>query len=279
MAVERKSWKKNTTLIVALSVAAAFWLIPFMFLLLTSLRAQGDLLSNGVFSWPKEVRWSNYVSAWKVGNFSTYFANSAIVVGLKVPIGLLVSSLAAYPLAKMKFKGDRWFFTAFLVGLAVPMHVTLLPLAQLTQKMGMSDTIWALLPPYIAFGLPFQILVLRGFFRTVPTELVEAARLDGCSELGIFFRVMLPVSKPALATLLIIDVVGTWNELLIALVLLSSETNRTMPLGLLTFQGQFGVKFAQLSAAIVLGIAPILIIYIIFQRQLIAGMTAGAVKE
>ncbi|MDX2024148.1 MAG: carbohydrate ABC transporter permease [Deltaproteobacteria bacterium] len=279
MAVERKSWTRNTLLLVALAIAAAFWLIPFAFLILTSLRAQGELLSDGVFSWPRELRWTNFAAAWNVGNFSTYFANSAFVVALKVPVGILVAALAAYPLAKMKFAGERWFFTLFLIGLAVPMHVTLLPLAQLSQKLGLSDTLWALLPPYIAFGLPFQILVLRGFFRTVPTALVEAARLDGCSELGVFFRVMLPVSKPALATLLIIDVVGTWNELIIALVLLSSETSRTVPLGLLTFQGQFGVKFAQLSAAIVIGIAPMVIVYVIFQRHLIAGMTAGALKE
>lgn len=279
MSVERKSSIRSTLLFAACSVAAAFWLIPFLFLLLTSLRAQGELLSNGVFSWPHELRWSNFAAAWNVGNFSTYFANSTFVVAIKVPLGILVAALAAYPLAKIKFTGERWFFTLFLIGLAVPTHVTLLPLAQLSQKLGLSDSLWALLPPYVAFGLPFQILVLRGFFRTVPTELVEAARLDGCGELGIFLRVMLPVSKPALATLLIIDVVGTWNELLIALVLLSSETSRTVPLGLLTFQGQFGVKFAQLSAAIVIGIAPIVIVYVVFQRYLVAGMTAGALKE
>jgi raffinose/stachyose/melibiose transport system permease protein len=262
-----------------MAALAMLWMVPFLFLVLTALRAQGELLSNGVFSWPQEIRWSNFAAAWRVGRFGDYFTNSVTVVAIKVPLGILISALAAYPLAKMKFRGDRWFFLMFLVGLAVPMHVTLLPLARLTQSMGLSDSLWALVPPYIAFGLPFQILVLRGFFKTIPTELLEAARLDGTSEFGIFRRIMLPLSKPALATLFIIDVVGTWNELLIALVLLSSESSRTVPLGLLGFQGQFGVKFAQLAAAILIGIAPVLLVYIMFQRYLVSGMTAGAVKE
>lgn len=279
MSVSRRSPLSRAALFAGLTLLALLWLVPFLFLLLTSFRAQGELLSNGVFSWPHEIRWSNFGAAWRFGNYGTYFRNSVIVVLTKVPVGLFVSALAAYPLAKLRFRGDQGIFLLFLVGLAVPIHVTLLPLTILTRQLGLTDTLWALVPPYVAFGLPFQILVLRGFFRTVPNELIEAARLDGASELGIFLRIMLPLSRPALATLFIIDFVGTWNELLMALVLLSSETSRTVPLGLLGFTGQFGARFAQLSAAILIGVAPIVLVYVLFQRYLVSGMTAGAVKE
>lgn len=279
MSVSRRHPLARPALVGGLTLLALLWMVPFLFLALTSFRAQGELLSNGVFSWPHEIRWSNFAAAWKVGRFGSYFTNSLLVVLVKVPLGILVSALAAYPLAKLSFRGDRFIFLLFLVGLAVPVHVTLLPLAILSRHLGLTDTLFAVVPPYIAFGLPFQILVLRGFFRGVPTELIEAARLDGASELGIFARIMLPLSRPALATLFIIDFVGTWNELLMALVLLSSETSRTVPLGLLGFQGQFGARFAQLSAAILIGVAPIIVIYVVFQRYLVSGMTAGAVKE
>jgi raffinose/stachyose/melibiose transport system permease protein len=119
---------------------------------------------------------------------------------------------------------------------------------------------------------------LHGFFRAIPQSLIEAARMDGCSELGTFFRVVLPLAKPALATLFIIDAVGTWNEFLLALVLLTSETWRTVPLGMLHFQGQFAVRYAELSAAVLLSIAPVVIVYLIFQRYMVSGITSGAVK-
>lgn len=279
MSVARHSHFRRAVLSIGLGALALVWLVPFLFLMLTAFRAQGELLSFGVFSWPHEIRWSNFAAAWRFGHFGTYFANSLAVAAIKVPLGIFIGSLAAYPLAKIPFKGDKVVFLAFLLGLAVPIHVTLLPLAILSRHLGLADTLWALVPPYVAFGLPFQILVMRGFFKNVPTELIEAARLDGASELRIFLRIMLPLSRPALATLFIIDFVGTWNELLMALVLLSSESSRTLPLGLLSFQGQFGGRFGQLSAAILIAVAPILLVYVLFQRYLVAGITAGAVKE
>ena len=159
MSVARRSRLPRAMITTALSLLALLWLVPFLFLMLTAFRAQGELLSNGVFSWPHEIRWANFGAAWSFGNFGNYFGNSLMVVAAKVPLGILLSSLAAYPLAKMSFKGDGWIFLVFLLGLAVPMHVTLLPLALLSRALGLADTLFALVPPYIAFGLPFQILV------------------------------------------------------------------------------------------------------------------------
>jgi raffinose/stachyose/melibiose transport system permease protein len=165
-----------------------------------------------------------------------------------------------------------------LIGLTVPAYVTLLPIFILLRNLGLIDSLWGLIPPYVAFGLAFEILVLRAYFKSIPDELIEAARLDGASELGIFFRIVLPLSLPALAALCIIDAVGTWNEFLIALTVLSSETHFTIPLGLLNFQGQFTTQHTALNAGILLAIGPILLFYIAMQRFIVSGLTTGALK-
>jgi raffinose/stachyose/melibiose transport system permease protein len=257
---------------------AILWLIPLFFVLLTSVRSQGELLSNGVFSLPTQIRLSNFQRAWQIGHFDTYFVNSLIVTLVKVPLGIFIASLAAYPLAKMRFPLRDAFFFAFLLGLTIPVYMTLLPIFIILKNLGILNTLLALFPPYIAFGLPFQTFVMRGFFREIPSELVEAARIDGASEWTGFWRIVLPLAKPALATLFIIDALHTWNEFLMALIFINSERWRTVPLGLLHFQGEFGSRYSELTAGILIAIAPILVIYLIFQRFLVSGLTSGALR-
>jgi raffinose/stachyose/melibiose transport system permease protein len=270
---------QDTLLLIGLTLMALIWLVPFVTVVLTSLRAQGDLISNGVFAWPERIAWSNFERAWTTGRFSTYFRNSALLIITKVPLGIFVASLAAYPLAKMRFALNTPIFIFFLVGLSIPVHVTLTPLLVMMKQLGIAGNLAALIPPYVVFGLPFQIFVMRGFFRTVPSELLEAARLDGATELGVFFRIMLPLSIPALATLYIIDALATWNELLIALVLISADTWKTVPVGLLHFQGQFSSRYTEMMAGVLISITPILMLYVFLQRYMVSGLTAGALKE
>jgi raffinose/stachyose/melibiose transport system permease protein len=198
---------------------------------------------------------------------------------VKVPLGLFISSLVAYPLAKIQFRFSMQIFIFFLLGIAIPVHVTLLPLFLLLKDIGLNNKVWSLIPPYVVFALPFQIFVMRGFFRTIPSDLLDAARLDGASEFGVYWRILMPLALPVLATLAIIDVLDTWNELLTALVLISSEDQRTVPIGLLQFRGEFSQGHTELSAAILIVILPILVLYTLFQRYLISGLTAGALKE
>jgi len=146
------------------------------------------------------------------------------------------------------------------------------------RELGIANTLFALMPPYVAFGLPLQILVLRGFFRLVPTELIEAARVDGASEFTIFWRIMVPLSVPALAALAIIDALATWNEFLLALVLISSKDQRTVPLGLMQFQGEHSSQYTLLMAGVLISIIPVLVIFLFLQRYFVTGLTAGAVK-
>lgn len=269
---------EQTVLLVSLIVLSVIWLMPFVTVVLSALRSQGDLISRGVFALPKEIRWSNFASAWETGDFSIYFRNSLFLILVKVPLGILIASLAAYPLAKMRFRLSMPIFIFFLAGLAVPIQVTLQPLLIMMKQLGLSNSVLALIPPYIAFGLPFQIFVMRGFFRLIPSELLEAARIDGASELMTFLRVMLPLSLPALATLAIIDVLATWNEFLIALVLISAQEARTVPLGLLQFQGEHSSNYTLLMAGIVISITPVIVIFVFLQRYFISGLTSGAVK-
>lgn len=268
----------NRTLLVVFSVAALLFLIPVFVLILTSLRSDPDFLTRGVFSLPHSLRLENFSDAWNIGAFATTYKNSALITLVKVPLGLLVAALAAYPLAKMRFRFDHAFFIFFVAGLAVPIHVALLPLFILERKIGLLGSLWALLLPYIAFGLPFQIFVLRGFMKLIPSEIVEAARVDGAGDLFIFVRLMIPLVAPALATLAIIDAVATWNEFLMALVLLPDPATRTLPLGLLNFFTQFSGSYTKLSAGLVIAIVPLLIVYIFLQRYLVSGLAGGAVK-
>lgn len=273
----RLGW--DLAVLLFLIVFIVLWLTPFVSVVLTALRSRSDLAMNGVYSLPKGIVLDNFARAWDVGGFDVYFGNSLFVTLTKVPLGVGIAALAAYPLATMRFRHSTLIFTFFIIGLAIPIHVALVPLFTIMRGLGLQNTLWSLFPPYIAFGLPFQILVLRGFFGQIPEEILSAARVDGASEFEIFWRIVLPLSVPVLATLFIIDALHTWNELLIALVMLSSESLRTVPLGLLNFQGQYSSDFTLYNAGILIAILPILLLYITMQRYIVSGLTAGALKE
>lgn len=277
--IARKRRIKGVGLFLILFLMALVFLIPFGIVAFTSVKSQGELIMGGVLALPKQFRWSNFVRAWEIGKFGIYFKNSGLLLLIKVPLGIFLAALAAYPLAKMKFRFNNAIFILFLLGLTIPVHVILIPMVIMVKNLGLTNTLWSLIFPYVAIGLPFQIFVMWGFFRLIPDELLEAARIDGASELWIFLRIMLPLSLPALATLYIIDAVATWNELLVALVLVNADAARTVPLGLLRFQGQFASNYTQMMAGVLIVIAPMITLYIFLQQYLIAGLSAGAVKE
>lgn len=261
-----------------LAVGAFIWLVPFLFTVATAIRQQGDILSKGIFAWPESIYWRNFVDAWEMGKFNIVYRNSLLITFVKVPLGLLIAALAAFPLSKMRFPLSNTLFLFFLMGMTIPIHVLLLPIVLLLRDIGLLGSLWSLLLPYIAMGLPFQIFVLRGFFNTIPDELLEAATMDGASSLRLFATFMLPLAKPALATLFIIDSLSTWNEFLMALVFTRGVKNYTVPLAMMFFQGEFVSRYGTLTAGVLLGIMPILIVYVIFQRFIVGGLTAGALK-
>jgi raffinose/stachyose/melibiose transport system permease protein len=271
----RKS-TKVAVFYVALVIVALLWFTPVFTLILTALKDAGDFAVNGAFSLPKGIRWANFSEAWETG-VKNYFWNSVIVTSFKVPAGIILESMAAFALTHMHFKWADRVFTYILIGLIVPMQMTLVPLTLLMNALNLIDTLAGLTILYIGFGVPFGVLVMRGFFRTVPTAIIEAARIDGCSWFKIFYRIALPLAIPAVGSLCILDGVATWNEFILAQIFLRSDENRTLPLGLVQFSTQFSTQYDQLAAAVLISVVPIVLVFLFFQRYFVAGM-GGAVK-
>jgi raffinose/stachyose/melibiose transport system permease protein len=261
-----------------LLLLAAIWLAPALFIICTSLKSTAEVLDTGAFSVPKEVFIQNYPLAWEKGHFSVTFLNSAIITFVKVPVGLAFSAMAAYALARTTLPARKVLIGIIIFGTMIPFQVMLAPLFTLVNGMGLTNTYMGAWLPYIAFGVPYQVFILYGFFKEVPQELSEAAVIDGASHFTIFWRIFLPISLPVLAALLILDFVSTWNEFAMALVLLLDGKNWTLPLSLMAFQGEFGSDYGPLNAAIVTTVAPAVIVYLIFQRYFVGGLTSGAVK-
>jgi raffinose/stachyose/melibiose transport system permease protein len=263
---------------IALVIVAVIWIAPFVFILFTSLKTSGEVMGSGAFSPPLALETANYAEAWRRGRFDTTFFNSTVITLVKVPLGLIVSALAAYALAQMRVWWERAILLAITFGTMIPFQVMLAPIFTVVNGFGLIDTYPGVILPYIAFGVPYQVFILFGFFRAVPRELAEAALIDGAGHFAIFTRIFLPVSVPVLVALLILDFVATWNEFAMALVLLQDRNMWTLPLGLMSFQGQFSNDYGQLNASIVMTVLPAIIVYLIFQRYFVSGLTSGAVK-
>jgi len=255
---------------------ALIWITPVFTLVLTALKDAGDFAVNGAFSWPQSIRWSNFSEAWETG-VKNYFWNSVFVTCCKVPLGIFVEAMAAFALTHMNFRLANRVFAYILIGLIVPIQMTLVPLTLLMNALNLIDTLVGLTILYIGFGVPFGVLVLRGFFRTIPTAVIEAARIDGASWWRIFYRIALPLAAPALASLCILDGVATWNEFILAQIFLRSDELRTLPLGLVQFSTQFSTQYDQLAAAVLIAVVPLVLVFLFFQRYFVSGI-GGAVK-
>lgn len=224
------------------------------------------------------MAWSNYSEAWDTGDLGTTGLNSLLISAIKVPLGLLMAAAASFAIARIRFRGNRIVLALIAVGSMVPIQIGLGPLFSTMLNIGLLDSRWGLLLPYIAFGIPYQVFVLYGFFRSIPDELEESARIDGASTFRIFVQVILPLAKPALAALFILDFVATWNEYAMATTLLRSQGNWTVPLAVQSFSTQHGTDYGPLNAFIIMSVVPVVIVYLMFQRYFMQGALAGAVK-
>jgi len=254
-------------------------ILPMGWLFYTSLKSNEEIFRSP-WALPERPHWENFTYAWGRAHIGDYFANSLAITLVSVALILLVSAMAAYVLARFPFRGNRIIFYAFLAGLMVPMQLALVPLFFLVNSMRLLDTYTGVILVYIAYSLPFTIFVLAGFFRTLPHELAEAALIDGCTPSQAFWRVMLPIAKPGLVTAAIFNFLGIWNEYLFALVLISTESLRTLPLGLanLLMVTHYESNWGGLFAGLVIVMLPTLLAYALLQGQLTKGITAGALK-
>ena len=252
-------------------------LTPFFFMILNSFRKQFDMLQQGVFHLPDPWIIDNYVTVITHGFFG-YFWRSVIVVSISLVIMLIISAFAAYPLSRMRFKLNPLVYAAIVAMMAVPMHVTLIPIFKMTTSMKLYDSLGSLIGPYVAFGLPMSVFILTAFMKTIPREIEESAEIDGCNRYQNFFRMILPLSKSGLATLAIYNGVAMWNEFAFANTLLITPAKKTLPLALGQFKGEHAMDIPMIMAVLTLSVLPMIILFIIFKDKLVKGMMAGAVK-
>lgn len=228
---------------------------------------------------PTEFSVNTFIQAWQVGNLGRYFTNSMIVTSLTVAVILFIGSLAAYAFARLEFKGRQPLFYVFLAGLVIPAQTFVIPLFVFLRQAGLIDTYAALILPYTALGLPMAIFILHAFFATLPRDLDDAAAIDGCGLFRTYSLVIMPISKPALATIAILSAIDAWNEFLFAMLFIRDTMMRTLPIGLYTFYGYYDINYQMLFSGLTVATVPLLLFYIFFHRYIIEGLTAGALKE
>lgn len=274
----KTKFRKKRIFYIALTIGAIIWLVPLIMLFLSSIRSTSEFYTNlSLFSLPEKFQWSNFTEAWTDGNLGRYMANGLLVSVVEVPLEVLFSSMCAFALTRLKVKHSNAIFIFILIGMMLPRQMALIPLNIMFSNLNLTNTYFCLYFTYIGFGIPMGVLVFRGFFRSIPTELDEAAKIDGCGKYRLYLSVVMPVAKPAVATMCILDFLATWNEYLLQSVLITRDSMKTVSNGLMSFIGEFSTDYGLLSAGVLISIIPVLIIYLVFQRQFVEGM-AGAVK-
>jgi raffinose/stachyose/melibiose transport system permease protein len=252
-------------------------LIPLLAAVLNGFKSNAELLQRP-FGLPRVWQITNYTSVLQSGAFWRQTFNSVLVM-TATAIGVMVlASMPAYVFARMRFAGRELLFNFFTLGLLFPLAVAILPLYISLRQLGLVDSLWGVILPQIAFALAGNILILRGFFSTIPRELDEAAAIDGCSPVGYYFRILLPLMRPALAAVAVLTMVASWNNFFLPLLVLNSEQLYTLPLGIQQFQGQFGTDWGRVLAFVSIALVPTIAFYLMAERQIVAGLTAGAIK-
>ncbi len=270
----RISWVLACILAVSAAVVA---IAPFIFMVINSFKEKFEMLTKGVFSLPEKLDISNYKEVIE-GNFLSYFINSVIVLAVSLFILLMLSAFAAYPLSRFKFKLKGVIYSLIVACMSIPVHITLIPIFKMSQGMHMYDSIWALIGPYVAMGIPISVFILTSFMEQIPKGIEEAAAIDGCGKTRMFFLIILPMAKPGLSTLAIYNGVNMWNEFIFAYTLTQSQGNRTLPLAVWEFQGQYSMNTPMIMSVLTLTVLPMILLFIFAQDKLIKGMAAGAVK-
>jgi len=254
------------------------WLVPIFSAVLTSLRTQDDISSQGFFHLPQPITFENFTRAWTDARVEKYLINSFIITIPSLFLMLFFSSLGAYALARYRFRGNLLIYFVFVAGTMLPFQILMLPIFRLTNALGLFDTYGALILIHTAFQLGFCTFVLRNFMRSVPYEIVDAARVDGCGEFRIYWQIVLPLTLPALAALATLEFTWVFNDYLWAIILLRSDTLRPVTAGLATLRGQYNTDWPVITAGALLATIPTLLVFIFLQRYFIQGLTLGSGK-
>lgn len=263
---------------IILILVAVIQLFPLIWLVDFSLGSSNEMFTNGLLIIPEKIRWDNYVTAFIDGNFLHYLKNSFLINTLAVVLVVIISIMAGYACQRMRWKLNNFVKTLLLLGMMIPIHATLLPNYKIYNTMNLTDTIWALLIPYVAFSLPQGMFLMTGFIESIPRELEEAAVMDGCGIYRIVFQIITPLLKPSIATVAIMTFLNNWNEFIMASTYLSSPKWKTLPFSVLEFTGEYSSNYAVQFAVMALTAAPAVIVYIILNKHITKGVAMGAVK-
>jgi len=261
-----------------LTTLTLIWLLPVIAAFVTSFRTQDDISVNGFWSWPQIVSWSNFIKAWTAARVAKYLLNSFIITIPSLLGMLFLSSLAAYTLARHRFRGNLTIYFMFVAGTMLPFQILMLPVFRLTNYLGLYDTYGSLILIHTAFQMGFCTFVLRNFMKTVPNEILDAARVDGCSEFRIYWQIMLPLTLPALAAVATLEFTWVFNDYLWAIILLRSDALRPVTAGLATLRGQYNTDWPVITAGALLATIPTLLVFVFLQRYFIQGLTLGSSK-
>jgi raffinose/stachyose/melibiose transport system permease protein len=254
-------------------------LYPLLWMLGVSLKDQKDMFARPWSIIPHEFFWSNFSKAWTVGKIGNAMWNTAFVTVVSLLLIVIFCYLASYALARIQFRGRKLILTLFISTMLLPIQIILIPLYRIERLLHLIDSLWGLILPYIAIGLPISIFLMTAFLRAIPFELEESASIDGANRLQLIYKIMLPLSRPGLATVIILQFMTVWNEFPLALIVINNPHLRTITLALSNFKGMWGMMdFNKLFAALVITTLPVIAMFIIFQKQFISGLTSGALK-
>ncbi|OPA76127.1 sugar ABC transporter permease [Paenibacillus selenitireducens] len=273
-----KNYRAGTiiTEVIMLLVGLLF-LVPFYFLFVNSVKSFGDLLTSAA-SLPKSIEWGNYARAFEITRFPEAFLNSAVITIASNVLLVLISAMAAYKMVRRDSKFNRVLFVLFVAAMVVPFQSIMIPLVKVTSTLGLMNSIPGLIVCYLGFGVPMSVFLFHGFVKSIPLEIEEAATVDGSNAYGVFFRVVLPLMKPMLVTVFILNTLWIWNDYLLPSLMLQSQDLRTIPIATFAFFGQYTKQWDLALPALVMGILPVIVFFLSMQKYIIEGITAGAVK-
>jgi len=253
------------------------WLSPFYLLIVNTFKTMQQITSSPV-SLPETPSFDAYLRVWKEANLGSYYKNSLLISAVSVVLSVSISSLAAYAFSRLRFPGKQPLFFFLLAGVMLPLQIALVPLYRLLNGMDLLSTYQGMIALYVAFTIPFGVFILTGFFRSIPVEIEEAALIDGCGWFQSYWRIVMPLAAPGLVTMVILEFIWFWNEYLVALTMIQKEAVRTVMLGVMVMANTYQLDFSLLTAGIVISVVPPILVYIFFQKYLIRGLTAGAIK-
>jgi len=256
---------------------AVLFIYPILWLLINSFKTNSELF-NSTWSLPQSLSLENYIRAFVVGHIGTNFLNSVIISVAVVVTTTLLAAMAAYGLTRLRWNLSGFVLSIMLLAMMIPAHATVIPLFSMFNAMKIGGTYWTVIIPHVVFTLPISILIYSGFFSSIPTELEEAAAIDGCSVIRAFFTIILPISTPALVTVAVITFIGVWNDLLFPRIFLTDPDMMPLPVGLTNFKGRYSTDYVGMIAAVVITIVPSIMVYSFLHKRIVSGMTAGALK-